>query len=83
MNVSLTPELEKYISSQVQSGLYGSNSEVIREALRNQIQLNAEKSLEHRVALSRQQAKEGKLRVADAAYFEEKRDYIRSKYSVS
>lgn len=34
MNVSLTPELEKYIRHKVASGLYGNASEVIREALR-------------------------------------------------
>ncbi len=34
MNVSLTPELEKYISTKVASGLYQSASEVIREGLR-------------------------------------------------
>ncbi|MFI5459736.1 MAG: type II toxin-antitoxin system ParD family antitoxin [Isosphaerales bacterium] len=34
MNVSLTPELEQYVSGKVQSGLYHSASEVIREGLR-------------------------------------------------
>lgn len=34
MNVSLTPELEKWIQNKVQSGLYGSSSEVVRDALR-------------------------------------------------
>ena len=34
MNVSLTPELEKLIHEKVQSGMYYSASEVIREALR-------------------------------------------------
>ncbi len=34
MNVSLTPELEKYIDKQVESGFYHSSSEVIRAALR-------------------------------------------------
>lgn len=34
MNVSLTPELEKFVSSKVQSGRYNSASEVVREALR-------------------------------------------------
>ena len=34
MNVSLTPELEKYIRSKVASGFYNNASEVIREALR-------------------------------------------------
>lgn len=34
MNVSLTPELEKYIQDKVDSGLYSSASEVVRAALR-------------------------------------------------
>ena len=34
MNVSLTPELEKYVADKVASGRYTSASEVIREALR-------------------------------------------------
>lgn len=34
MNVSLTPELDKYVHSKVKSGRYNSASEVVREALR-------------------------------------------------
>jgi antitoxin ParD1/3/4 len=34
MNVSLTPELENFVSAKVQSGRYNSASEVVREALR-------------------------------------------------
>jgi uncharacterized protein len=34
MNISLTPELEKYVRRKVGSGLYNNASEVIREALR-------------------------------------------------
>ena len=34
MNVSLTPELEQLIHTKVESGLYLSASEVVREALR-------------------------------------------------
>lgn len=34
MNVSLTPELEKFVAEKVQSGRYTSASEVVREALR-------------------------------------------------
>ena len=34
MNVSLTPELEEFIEHKVASGLYGSSSEVVRDALR-------------------------------------------------
>ena len=34
MNVSLTPELEKFVASEVESGLYQTASEVIRAGLR-------------------------------------------------
>ncbi len=34
MNVSLTPELEQYVNGKVQSGMYHSASEVIRDSLR-------------------------------------------------
>lgn len=34
MNVSLTPQLEELVQRKVESGLYGSASEVVREALR-------------------------------------------------
>jgi antitoxin ParD1/3/4 len=34
MNISLTPELADFIERKVASGLYTSNSEVVREALR-------------------------------------------------
>jgi antitoxin ParD1/3/4 len=34
VNVSLTPELEKFVEAKVESGRYTSASEVVREALR-------------------------------------------------
>ena len=34
MNVSLTPELERFVQAKVESGRYNSASEVIREELR-------------------------------------------------
>jgi len=34
VNVSLTPELEKFVSAKVETGRYNSASEVVREALR-------------------------------------------------
>jgi antitoxin ParD1/3/4 len=34
MNLSLTPEPEKFVSAKVESGRYNSASEVVREALR-------------------------------------------------
>lgn len=34
MNVSLTPELERYVNDKVEGGMYDSASEVVREGLR-------------------------------------------------
>lgn len=34
MNVSLTPELERFIAKTIQNGYYSSASEVVREGLR-------------------------------------------------
>ncbi|OGT06957.1 MAG: hypothetical protein A2X78_00635 [Gammaproteobacteria bacterium GWE2_37_16] len=34
MNISLSPELEKFVQNKVSSGFYTSTSEVIRESLR-------------------------------------------------
>lgn len=46
-NISLTPELEEYARNQVTSGLYGSISEFMRDAVR----MHREKNLEHRLYL--------------------------------
>lgn len=57
MNVSLTPELEKFIEKKLETGLYSSASEVVREALR----LMAEKDAEYEAKLEglRAAVKEG------------------------
>jgi antitoxin ParD1/3/4 len=44
MNVSLTPELEEWIQSKVETGLYGSSSEVVRDALRLLHQFEGERA---------------------------------------
>jgi antitoxin ParD1/3/4 len=48
MNVSLTPELEKYVADKVATGRYTSASEVVREALR--LLEREEKSREQQIA---------------------------------
>jgi len=74
MNISLTPELEEYVAAQLESGHYRSSSEVVREALRNQIRQSMSHQLEQRLSASRQQVAEGRVVRADAAYFDEKRE---------
>ena len=47
MNVSLTPELEKFVSTKVESGRYNSASEVVREALRLLEEHEAARAAQH------------------------------------
>jgi antitoxin ParD1/3/4 len=42
MNISLTPELERAVKEKVESGMYNNSSEVVREALRNSLEAEAE-----------------------------------------
>jgi antitoxin ParD1/3/4 len=72
MNVSLTPELEKYIANKVKSGMYGSASEVLREALRlheEQGRLRAlrVKGLKRELAAGVEQLDRGESKPFDAA----------------
>jgi len=46
MNVHLTNELEEFVQKKVESGLYGSASEVVREALRLLARRDTEDRLE-------------------------------------
>jgi len=46
MNVHLTAELEEFVQKKVESGLYGSASEVVREALRLLARRDAQDRLE-------------------------------------
>ena len=55
MNVSLTPVLEDYIKGKVDSGLYRSSSEVIREGLR----ALQEKEVDSKIAIGLAQAQAG------------------------
>ena len=73
MDVSLTPELEKLVNSQVESGKYGSVSEVINEALRllQEHQKSGEarlESLRHEIAKGIDQADRGELIPGDQAF---------------
>jgi antitoxin ParD1/3/4 len=56
-NVNLTPQLEELIRTKVASGMYGSASEVVREALRLLDERDSEKAL--RLELLRSEIREG------------------------
>ena len=45
MNVSLTPQLEDFVKQKVETGLYNSVSEVMREALRLLLERDAVKEM--------------------------------------
>jgi putative addiction module CopG family antidote len=80
MNISLTKDLEEYVAGQLETGHYVSASEVIREALRNQIKSSMSTQLNERIALGRQQVEDDKFTVADNSYFDKARDYVKGKY---
>jgi antitoxin ParD1/3/4 len=75
LTVSLTPELEEFVSARVGSGRYASASEVVREALRlleerdlaRQAMLD---DLRQRIAVGVRQASEGRLVDGDEAFDE-------------
>lgn len=57
MNVSLTPELDRYIEEKVKSGRYRSASEVVRESLR--VMQQAEEERQARLAALRGEISRG------------------------
>ena len=66
MNVSLTPELERFINQKVQSGKYQTASEVIRDGLRlllEREELHQKKldDLRREIAIGIEQADQGKV----------------------
>ncbi len=62
MNVSLTPHLEKFVSSRVAAGRYQSASEVIREGLRLlEAHEAALRDLRSKIAIGLDQARRGEL----------------------
>jgi antitoxin ParD1/3/4 len=66
LNVSLTPELEKFVESRVASGRYLSASEVVREGLRllEDQELSRQSALEEvrrKIAIGLDQAELGEL----------------------
>jgi antitoxin ParD1/3/4 len=69
MNVSLTPELEKFVDEKVESGLYNNASEVVRESLRL-LKEHDEIRLKWREQIERGwlQAQAGELVDGDAAF---------------
>ena len=70
MNVSLPPELEARVRQRVESGMYGSASEVIREALRlfeayEQVKAVQLDSLRRDISKGIDDAKKGRVKEID------------------
>ena len=77
MNVSLTKDLEDYVSGMAGTGQHGSASEVVREALRLHIRQQWEHSIERRVAAGRAEADAGLGVEATDGFFEGLHDRVR------
>ena len=72
MNVSLTPKLEEWVQERVQSGMYNSSSEVVRDALRLLHDYESERQrklegLRSELLLGHEQIRAGKKRVFDSS----------------
>lgn len=75
MNVSITPELEAFVKQQVESGMYQTSSEVVREALRllkthEQLRQIRLEELRKEIAIGIEQAERGEVAVLDDAELE-------------
>lgn len=73
MNISLTPELEKYVHDKVNCGLYTSASEVIRESLRlmhnyDDLQKHKIVQLNQAIDVGLNELKSGKKSLASESY---------------
>src|SRR5207248_1771072 len=75
LNVSLTPELDTFVSSRVATGRYQSASEVVREALRLLEERELERDaalaeLRQKIAVGLVQARQGELLDGEAVFEE-------------
>ena len=78
MNISLTPELKEYVTSQVRSGHYTSASEVMREALRGHIWQPLAQQLKQRLVASQQQVLNNDVVLADEKFYTRKIEMIKA-----
>jgi antitoxin ParD1/3/4 len=65
-NVSLTPQLDRFVESEVRSGRYGSASEVVRDSLRvlreqNKREAAALKELRQKISRGLRDGREGRV----------------------
>ena len=79
LNISLTPELSKYIDTQLETGLYTSSSELIREALRifkdyNEVKANTILEMKKQIEAGIEQANAGEVIDGEQAFTELEKD---------
>ena len=80
MNVSLTPALESFVKEKVESGLYTSASEVVREALRLLADHEMQRELQRHVRVGLDEASRGEV-VDGPSTIRELREAIRKRHS--
>ncbi|MEL6722753.1 MAG: hypothetical protein AAFP10_05975 [Pseudomonadota bacterium] len=68
------------MSDQIKTGYYSSASEVICEALRNQIKFSENIQLNERITINSQQVKDRSFIIADKACFNKARAYVKKIY---
>ena len=83
MNISLTPELERFVNEKVESGMYCTASEVIREGLRilkeqDELKTRRLEELRRELSIGIQQLDEGK-RIPGEQVFDELRQRSKSR----
>ena len=67
LSITLPPEMASFIRQKVESGLYGSNSEIIREALRGLMERERRlERLDGAIALGLADAEAGRLQEIEA-----------------
>lgn len=81
--LTVDEELGAFITSELESGHFASESEMVEAALREMMTNAGAERLWRRIEESERQIKRGEFVRADAAFFERKRQMIRDRYMKS
>lgn len=80
MNIALKKQFEDFIAAEVAAGRYGSEAEVVEQALRDLMDRAEAERIWKKIEKSEQQIARGEYVVADDTFFERKRQMIRERY---